>query len=82
MSRSIARLVRLRDRHRGLWKVYLPAGAPGAVLLLTWVLLERSKVDGALLTLAVVIWVIAALRHEAKAASRYERELDALERGS
>ena len=75
-------LVRLRDRHRGLWTVYLPAAAPGTVLLLTWVFLERSTVDGVLLTVGVVIWVIAALRHEAKVASRYERELHALESGS
>ena len=74
-------LARLRDLHRGLWKVYLPASVPGAVVLLVWASLERPdnrwRVVG--LTCAVAVWVIVMLRHEAQEAKRYQRELDTLE---
>jgi hypothetical protein len=74
-------LVRLRDLHRGLWKIYLPAGVPGAVMLLTWLFLERPETDNGpkiILAFAVAIWIIVTLRHEAREAKRYQRELDAL----
>ena len=77
-------LARLRDLHRRLWKVYLPASIPGAVVLLVWAFLERSELDGGrrviILTFAVTAWIGAMLRHEAQEAKRYQRELDALER--
>jgi len=76
-------LTRLRDLHRGLWKVHLPAGVPGAVVLLVWVFLERSEPDNEgpiILAFAVAVWIIVALRHEAQEAKRYQRELDALEK--
>jgi hypothetical protein len=76
-------LARLRDLHRGLWKVDLPAGVPGAVVLLVWAFLERSasenRVRIIVLVFAVAVWILVALRHEAQAAKRYQHELDALE---
>ena len=71
-------LARLRDLHRGLWKLYLPA-VPGAVMLLVWGFLERPGPDNIILTCAVAVWIIVMLRYEAQEAKRYERELDALE---
>ena len=76
-------LARLRDLHGGLWKVYLPASVPGAVLLLAWIFLERRGPDNVWrivgLTCGVAVWIVAMLRHEAQEAQRYQRELDALE---
>ena len=77
-------LARLRDLHRRLWKVYLPASIPGAVVLLIWAFLERSELDGArrliILAFGIAAWIGVMLRHEAQEAKRYQRELDALER--
>jgi hypothetical protein len=77
-------LVRLRDTHRDLWKVHLPAALPGAVLLLVWIFLERPEVGTGskiVLAIAVAFWIAVALWHETREADRYQRELDALEAG-
>jgi hypothetical protein len=77
-------LARLRDLHRRLWKVYLPASIPGAVVLLVWAFLERSELDNGrrviILAFAVATWIVVMVRHEAQEAKRYQRELDALEK--
>jgi hypothetical protein len=75
-------LARLRDLHRDLWKVYLPAAVPGAILLLVWILIERPEVGvGSKIVLAIAVgfWITVSVRHESREADRYQRELDALE---
>jgi hypothetical protein len=76
-------LARLRDLHRSLWKIYLPAGIPGAIILLIWASFARPETGNGhkiVLAAAVAVWIIVALRHEAQEADRYQRELEALEK--
>lgn len=76
-------LGRQRDLHRSLWRIYLPAGLPGAIVLTIWAFMDRPETDigrTVALAFAVAVWIIATLRREAQEAKRYQRELDALEK--
>ena len=73
-------LERLRDLHRASWRIFLPASLPGAAIVLAWAVWERGRVDGWVVAVAAVVWIVVMLRHEAQEARRFQRELDALQR--
>ena len=77
-------LTRLRDSHRGLWKVQLIASIPGAAVMAAWILLlerpDHQFSDGILITVALAAWIASSVWHDANKARRYEQELEAPQR--
>jgi Flp pilus assembly protein TadB len=76
-------LTRLRDSHRGLWKVQLFTSVPGAGLLAVWLFLVdlpgHHWSHSVWAIAGVVAWIGWIVWHDAEKARRYQRELETLE---